>query len=103
MKMRSWSTRDGIMLVPSTFTGWYKNMITAMAISTLNERSRSQARVARVVDSDVSSVGGISGSILTTIDGRKPWRLLLGQLVVEPAVELGVNIQPRSSVFTCDA
>src|SRR6185312_12898584 len=40
MKMRSWSFRDGIMLVPSTFTGWYKNTMTNAEIASEMTRSR---------------------------------------------------------------
>src|SRR5579862_1755222 len=49
------------MLVPSTFTGWYRNRITTIAISTLIERSRIQESVSAAVD--LTGAGwGLSGS-----------------------------------------
>src|SRR5712691_5594586 len=45
MKMRSWSESSGAMLVPSTFTGWYKNtMITSAKPMAIN-RSRVHTRI----------------------------------------------------------
>ena len=38
------------MLVPSTFTGWYRNRITMMAITTLIARSRTHVSVAPIAD-----------------------------------------------------
>src|SRR5208283_2529067 len=47
MKTRSWSWRVGIMLVPSTLTGWYRKMMknaeTASEMST--SRSQPESRV----------------------------------------------------------
>src|SRR5690348_9724940 len=42
------------MLVPSTFTGRYKNRMTSTAISTESMRSRSQARVVRMAEREFS-------------------------------------------------
>src|SRR5690242_19400530 len=42
MKMRSWSSRPGIMLVPSTFTGWYRKMIIKADMPREITRSRTQ-------------------------------------------------------------
>src|SRR5450755_3213721 len=41
-KMRSWSSSEGIMLVPSTFTGWYRKIIMNAEIASEMKRSRSQ-------------------------------------------------------------
>src|SRR6202011_2105838 len=41
-KMRSWSSSEGIMLVPSTFTGWYRKMMMKQEIASEMIRSRSQ-------------------------------------------------------------
>src|SRR5437016_4429514 len=40
-KMRSWSSSEGIMLVPSTFTGWYRKMMMNAEIASEMMRSRS--------------------------------------------------------------
>src|SRR5580700_6068604 len=40
--MRSWSTSEGIMLVPSTFTGWYRKIMMNAEIAREMTRSRSQ-------------------------------------------------------------
>src|ERR1041385_2245289 len=42
MNTRSSLSSVGIMLVPSTLTGWYRNRITTTAIITLMNRSRIQ-------------------------------------------------------------
>src|SRR5579864_6290809 len=41
-KMRSWSSSEGIMLVPSTFTGWYRKMMMKAEIASEMMRSRTQ-------------------------------------------------------------
>src|SRR5437588_11733459 len=41
-KMRSWSSSEGIMLVPSTFTGWYRKMMMKAEIANEMTRSRNQ-------------------------------------------------------------
>src|SRR5712692_9440042 len=45
MKMRSWSESNGAMLVPSTFTGWYKNTMMTRARPMAIKRSRDQLRI----------------------------------------------------------
>src|SRR5216684_1539812 len=45
MKMRSWSESNGAMLVPSTFTGWYKNTMMTSASPMAMSRSRVQTRI----------------------------------------------------------
>src|SRR6266581_1372549 len=45
MKMRSWSESNGAMLVPSTFTGWYKNTMMTSARPMAMSRSRVQTRI----------------------------------------------------------
>src|SRR5512135_1717656 len=43
MKMRSWSSSPGIMLVPSTFTGWYRKMMMKAEMASEITRSRTHA------------------------------------------------------------
>src|SRR5205807_6415286 len=45
MKMRSWSESSGAMLVPSTFTGWYKKTMITSARPIAIRRSRVQTRI----------------------------------------------------------
>src|SRR6266566_8801935 len=45
MNMRSWSESSGAMLVPSTFTGWYKKTIITRARPMAIRRSRVQTRI----------------------------------------------------------
>src|SRR5690242_7562147 len=45
MKMRSWSESSGAMLVPSTFTGWYRNTMMTRARPMAISRSRVQMRI----------------------------------------------------------
>src|SRR5262249_19518767 len=45
MKMRSWSESSGAMLVPSTFTGWYKKTMMTRASPIAMSRSRVQMRI----------------------------------------------------------
>src|SRR5229473_8117256 len=45
MKMRSWSESSGAMLVPSTFTGWYKKTMITSARPMAISRSRVQTRI----------------------------------------------------------
>src|SRR5713101_6087805 len=45
MKMRSWSESSGAMLVPSTFTGWYKNTMMTSAKPMAINRSRVHTRI----------------------------------------------------------
>src|SRR5579885_1800952 len=58
MKIRSWSTRLGIMLVPSTFTGCYTNRITIIARITLSVRSRSHEIAIRAADGSAGPRAG---------------------------------------------
>src|SRR6185503_16021507 len=64
MKMRSSLTSAGVMLVPSTLTGWYRNRMTTMAITTLTERSRNQEIALRAVEGG-GVTGGLIGGTLT--------------------------------------
>ena len=41
--MRSWSSREGIMLVPSTLTGWYRKTMMKAEMASEMIRSRTQA------------------------------------------------------------
>src|SRR5712664_4277305 len=45
MKIRSWSESSGAMLVPSTFTGWYKKTMITRARPMAIKRSRVQTRI----------------------------------------------------------
>src|SRR5712664_4696636 len=45
MKIRSWSESSGAMLVPSTFTGWYKKTMMTRARPMAIKRSRVQTRI----------------------------------------------------------
>src|SRR6267154_1285836 len=45
MKIRSWSESSGAMLVPSTFTGWYKKTMMTSARPMAIKRSRVQTRI----------------------------------------------------------
>src|SRR5438477_11150801 len=45
MKMRSWSESSGAMLVPSTFTGWYKKTMITNARPIAIRRSRVHTRI----------------------------------------------------------
>src|SRR4249919_3705057 len=40
--MRSWSSSEGIMLVPSTFTGWYRKTMMKAEMAREITRSRNQ-------------------------------------------------------------
>src|SRR6267378_4618228 len=70
MKMRSWSESSGAMLVPSTFTGWYKKtMITSARPMAIN-RSRVQTRISlrrECSGADRSAAGLESGCSLLTV------------------------------------
>src|SRR6185312_10757449 len=50
INMRSSLIREGVMLVPSTLTGWYRKRMTIIAMTTLTERSRSQEMALRATD-----------------------------------------------------
>src|SRR5208283_4481903 len=82
MNNRSWSYRLGIMLVPSTFTGRYRNRITSIAIRPESIRSRNQATV--VMSADFAREGACAtsgalvvgcGSVIRLFSGqfRSPW------------------------------
>src|SRR6266850_8132093 len=45
MKMRSWSESSGAMLVPSTFTGWYRKTMMTSAKPMAMSKSRVQTRI----------------------------------------------------------
>src|SRR5690349_20318337 len=45
MKIRSWSESRGAMLVPSTFTGWYRKTMMTRARPIAMSRSRVQTRI----------------------------------------------------------
>src|SRR5882762_609063 len=45
IKIRSWSESSGAMLVPSTFTGWYKKIMMTSARPTAINRSRVHTRI----------------------------------------------------------
>src|SRR6266568_3794459 len=45
MKIRSWSDSSGAMLVPSTFTGWYRNTMMTSASPMAMSRSRVHTRI----------------------------------------------------------
>src|SRR5690242_7936867 len=62
MKIRSSLTSAGVILVPSTLTGWYRNRMTMMAMTTLTDRSRSQITALRAVDDGAG--GGLAGGRL---------------------------------------
>src|SRR5947209_4835262 len=74
MNKRSWSKSVGIMLVPSTFTGRYKNRMTSSAMSTERSRSRNHETVERKTDgarcvaaangTDPSMLAGVAGSLI---------------------------------------
>src|SRR5712664_764240 len=62
MKMRSWSESSGAMLVPSTFTGWYKNTMMTSARPMAIKRSRVQTRISlRRECGDAGRSGGAIG------------------------------------------
>src|SRR5690242_6435962 len=65
IKIRSWSTSAGIILVPSTFTGWYRKRITRIAKTTDTNRSRNQ--LAKVDREDGSCGSGFGGVWETTV------------------------------------
>src|SRR5262249_6578853 len=44
MKIRSWSESSGAMLVPSTFTGWYRKMMITSAKPIAMSKSRVHTR-----------------------------------------------------------
>src|SRR4029077_655332 len=56
-KMRSWSTSEGIILVPSTFTGWYKKMMMNAEIAREMTRSRSHTP-----NPELTRTGGATGT-----------------------------------------
>src|ERR1700722_11847202 len=45
MKIRSWSESSGAMLVPSTFTGWYKKTMMTSAKPMAISKSRVHTRI----------------------------------------------------------
>src|SRR5689334_22373489 len=63
MKMRSWSESSGAMLVPSTFTGWYRNTIMTSASPMAMNRSRVHTRISlrRVFEAEAESGAGAAG------------------------------------------
>src|SRR5215472_14689051 len=63
MKMRSWSESSGAMLVPSTFTGWYRNTMITSARPMAMSRSRVHTRISlrRVfAGEDASGAGAVA-------------------------------------------
>src|SRR5437660_5168618 len=54
MKMRSWSSSEGIMLVPSTLTGWYRNTMMNAEIPREMIRSRTHADMSLPAREEVS-------------------------------------------------
>src|SRR5271157_4903046 len=85
MKTRSWSWSVGIMLVPSTLTGWYRKMIKNAETASEMSTSRSQperreltrrgcAGKADALSSEVGSIAWLDGlptSIVSTPRERK--------------------------------
>src|SRR4029077_10927980 len=67
MKMRSWSESSGAMLVPSTFTGWYKKTMMTSANPIAISRSRVHTRISCRRE---SSEGGCSEELLGEIPGK---------------------------------
>src|SRR5450755_137879 len=75
MKTRSWSSSVGIMLVPSTFTGWYrktmKNADTAseirMSRTHLANTGRMRPRAVRLSNSGVGGCVPMDGGTLDSV------------------------------------
>src|SRR6266705_2891040 len=71
MNIRSWSESSGAMLVPSTFTGWYKKTIITRARPMAIRRSRVQTRISlrkECSGTDRSGAAAEPGSSLLTLD-----------------------------------
>src|SRR5260370_29801688 len=71
MNMRSWCERSGAMLVPSTFTGWYKKTIISRARPMAIRRSRVQTRISlrkECSGTDRSGAAVEPGGSLLTLD-----------------------------------
>src|SRR5579859_2044958 len=58
MKMRSWSESSGAMLVPSTFTGWYRKTMMTSAKPMAISKSRVQTRISLRKECAVEGPGG---------------------------------------------
>src|ERR1700694_2112555 len=106
MKMRSWSESSGAMLVPSTFTGWYKKTMITKARPTAISRSRVQTRIsfrkecsgadrsAAALESDRSRLTfAAARSAVTTEDDAGTW--------VSGEVEVAACFSSDLSIFGC--
>src|SRR5882762_1268746 len=63
--MRSWSSRPGSILVPSTLTGWYRKMTTNAAVSSETTRLPSHMLIRSTADC-LRREGGTSSGAVTT-------------------------------------
>src|ERR1700747_788760 len=68
-KIRSWSTSDGIMLVPSTFTGWYRKIMMNAEIAKAMIRSRSHTPTPQLARTGGTTGTGTGTGATTTSDG----------------------------------
>src|SRR5437016_10209884 len=68
-KMRSSSSSDGIMLVPSTFTGWYRKMMMKAEIASDMNRSRNQTARIGNVRTELGGAGVITAGVATASGG----------------------------------
>src|SRR5580704_11664193 len=70
MKIRSWSESSGAMLVPSTFTGWYKKTMMTSAKPMAISKSRVHTRISwRKESTDGGGAGSqeVPGEILAEL------------------------------------
>src|ERR1700733_9916819 len=66
MKMRSWSDSSGDILVPSTFTGWYRNTMMTIASVKATAKSRIQPFNSRG-NEELACTAGTTSAGLTSI------------------------------------
>src|ERR1700747_491953 len=77
-KIRSWSSSEGIMLVPSTLTGWYRKMMMKAEIVNEMIRSRSQTasmgtlRTADLLTVELNCGLGLPNSAMVSLFYGKP-------------------------------
>src|SRR5438445_10900193 len=62
-KMRSWSWSEGIMLVPSTFTGWYRKMMMKPEIPSDKIKSLNQTMSNGNARDGAFAVGATVGTV----------------------------------------
>src|SRR6266566_5084789 len=106
MNMRSWSESSGAMLVPSTFTGWYKKTIITRARPMAIRRSRVQTRISlrkECSGTDRSGAAVEPGGSLLTLDVI--WAAFTTEedagTGVSGAVEVGDCFSSGLSIFGC--